>query len=99
MASLKLVKLKLANSIEFGDAVLLGHRNYEMREANKSANSTTKEGEQYAQTIFRYATKEKKTAAIIGDQDVMSEYSKYLRNTSLSVMDDANFAGSDQVSK
>ena len=102
-ASMKLVKLKLANSVNYGDAVLLGDRN--MKILKMETNNETKrelqktEIKKYATSIFSHITKNKgTTAAIVGNDEVISEYSKYLTNSSLNVMDDESFAKDDQVS-
>ncbi|XP_011642474.1 uncharacterized protein LOC105430553 [Pogonomyrmex barbatus] len=101
-ASMKLVKLKLANSVDYGDAVLLGDRSIKVlkmemtRDKTKQASKKT-EIKKYATSIFNHITKNKGTAAIIGSNEVMSEYSKYLTNSSLNIMDDENFAKDDQV--
>lgn len=55
------------------------------------------EMKKYATSIFNHITKNKNTAAIIGSSEIMSEYSKYLMNSSFNVMDDENFAKNDQV--
>lgn len=102
-ASMKLVKLKLANSVDYGDAVLLGDRSMRVlkmetdNERSKRALQKT-EIKKYATSIFSHITKNKgTTAAIVGNDEVMSEYSKYLTNSSLNVMDDESFAKDDQV--
>ncbi|KAG7187864.1 hypothetical protein KM043_016897 [Ampulex compressa] len=102
-ASLKLTQLKLANSIHYGDAVLVGRcemeilkmRDEERRVYHKSQNKS--QIRKYATSIFKHVTKDKKTAAIVGDKEVMNEYSKYLQTSTLNVMDDENFNKSDQV--
>ncbi|EFN63892.1 Putative RNA exonuclease NEF-sp [Camponotus floridanus] len=101
-ASMKLVQLKLANSVDYGDAVLLGDRNMrimgEETEKEKSQWALQKmEMKKYATSIFNHITKKKNPAAIIGSSEIMSEYSKYLMNSSFNVMDDENFAKTDQV--
>lgn len=99
-ASMKLVQLKLANSVDYGDAVLLGDRirMEEETDKEKSQRALQKtEMKKYATSIFNHITKNKNTAAIIGSNEIMSEYSKYLTNSSLNVMDDENFAKNDQV--
>ncbi|XP_071574839.1 uncharacterized protein Rexo5 isoform X2 [Temnothorax nylanderi] len=102
-ASMKLVKLKLSNSVDYGDAVLLGDRSMKVlkmetdNEKTKRALQKT-EIKKYATSIFSHITKNKgTTAAIVGNDEVMSEYSKYLTNSSLNVMDDESFAKDDQV--
>lgn len=101
-ASMKLVKLKLANSVDYGDAVLLGDRSItalKMEKDNEKAKQQKTEMKKYATSIFNHITKSKgTTAAIVGKDEVMSEYSKYLTNSSLNVMDDESFAKDDQVS-
>ncbi|XP_048506126.1 RNA exonuclease 5 isoform X2 [Athalia rosae] len=101
-ASLKLAQLKLANSVDFGDSVLTGQRDMEIlkmgAEKRKSLKTVdTFELRNYATSIFNHVTKDKKSAAIIGTEEVMNEYSRYLKNSSLSIMDDKNFEASDQV--
>lgn len=101
-ASMKLVKLKLANSVDYGDAVLLGDRSMTVlkMETDKTKRALQKtEIKKYATSIFSHITKNKgTTAAIVGNDEVMSEYSKYLTNSSLNIMDDKSFAKDDQVS-
>lgn len=102
-ASMKLVKLKLANSVDYGDAVLLGDRSMKVlkMETNEKTKQTLQKMEikKYATSIFNHITRNKGiTAAIVGNDEVMSEYSKYLMNSSLNVMDDESFAKDDQVS-
>ncbi|KMQ98387.1 rna exonuclease nef-sp [Lasius niger] len=98
-ASMKLVQLKLANSIDYGDAVLLSDRNMKMEETDEKSERALQKTEMknYATSIFNHITKNKNTAAIVGSNEIMSEYSKYLMNSSLNVMDDENFAKNDQV--
>lgn len=101
-ASMKLVQLKLANSVDYGDAVLLGDRNIrtmeEETDKEKSQWALQKmEMKKYATSIFNHITKNKNTAAIVGSSEIMSEYSKYLMDSSLNVMDDKNFANNNQV--
>lgn len=103
-ACMKLIKLKLANSVNYGDAVLLGGRDMrvlkmEMNREKMSQRALQKtETKKYATSIFSHITKNKNTAAIIGSDEVISEYSKYLQNSSLNIMDDEGFAKNDQVS-
>ncbi|KYN01074.1 PREDICTED: putative RNA exonuclease NEF-sp [Cyphomyrmex costatus] len=98
-ASLKLVKLKLANSVNYGDAVLLGDRSMRILKMETTKRTLQKtEIKKYATSIFSHITKNKgTTAAIVGNDEVISEYSKYLTNSSLNVMDDKSFAKDDQV--
>ncbi|XP_046746061.1 small RNA degrading nuclease 5 isoform X3 [Diprion similis] len=101
-ASLKLAQLKLANSLDFGDAVLVGQKNMEILKMGAEKRKSLKvidrmELRNYATSIFNHVTKDKKTAAIVGTEDVMNEYSRYLKNSSLSIMDDQNFDTTDQV--
>ncbi|XP_017885742.1 RNA exonuclease 5 [Ceratina calcarata] len=95
LASMKLVQLKLANSVDYGDAVLLGRcdmRALKLEENGKIKNDLKK----YATSIFKHVTRDKKTAAIVGVTDVIQEYSKYLTD-SVAVMDDTHFDKDDQV--
>ncbi|XP_043508412.1 small RNA degrading nuclease 5 isoform X3 [Frieseomelitta varia] len=100
-ASMKLVQLKLANSVDFGDAVLLGCCNMEIlkmepEKMTDDQRSLKTEIQKYATSIFKYVVKDKKTAAIVGNGEVMNEYSKYL-TSSINIMDDENFSKNDQV--
>lgn len=99
-ASMKLVQLKLLNSVDYGDAVLIGHKMLEetLRKKRLECGEITKDsGRQYGVSIFKHLAREKKTTAIVGTDDVLNEYSKYLMTSTLAVMDDANFNESDQV--
>ncbi|KOC64497.1 Putative RNA exonuclease NEF-sp [Habropoda laboriosa] len=100
-ASMKLVQLKLANSVDYGDAVLLGRcdMNVLKMKAEKRKSDyklMTHEMRNYATSIFKHATKNQKTAAIVGSEKVMNEYSKYL-TSSINIMDDENFDKDDHV--
>ncbi|XP_015123461.1 uncharacterized exonuclease C637.09 isoform X2 [Diachasma alloeum] len=93
-ASMKLVQLKLANTVDFGDAVLIGQRQLEETLRKQKSKEET---QKFGVSIFKHVTKDKKTAAIVGTPDVMNEYSRYLKSSSLQVMDDANYDKNDQV--
>lgn len=102
---MKLVKLKLAHSVDYGDAVLLGNRDMKLlkmkteKERLSWRASQKAEIKNYATSIFSHVTKNKgSTAAIIGSNETISEYSKYLQNLSLNIMDDESFTKDDQVS-
>lgn len=100
-ASMKLVQLKLANSVGFGDAVLLGRCNMEIlkmepEKMTDAQRSLKTEIQKYATSIFKYVVKDAKTATIVGNEEVMNEYSKYL-TSSINIMDDENFGKNDQV--
>ena len=104
IASMKLTQLKLANSVDFGDAILLGQRKFEevQYEAQSNKISEQKLSEKanmrkYGTSIFSHVTKDKKTAAIIGCDGVMNEYAQYLKSSSLSIMNDNDFDKDDQV--
>ncbi|XP_043494629.1 RNA exonuclease 5 isoform X3 [Polistes fuscatus] len=75
-ASMKLVQLKLANSIDFGDAVI---------QADLQVCETIK------------IAKEQRTATIVGTEDIINEYSKYLSTSSLNVRNDENYNEGDQI--
>ena len=103
-ASLKLTQLKLKHSVEFGDAVLVGQRKMEEMkyEAEQKKTAVEKLAEKakirnYGTSLFSHVTKDKKTAAIIGCDGVMNEYAQYLKNSSLSIMNDSEFDKDDQV--
>nr|XP_033334384.1 uncharacterized exonuclease C637.09 [Megalopta genalis] len=98
-AAMKLTKLKLARSVDYGDAVLLGRCDMGMLkmevDQHKNVDRKTEIG-RYATSLFKHVTKNQKTAAIVGNGEVMNEYSKYL-SSSLNVMDDNNFNKNDQI--
>lgn len=57
--------------------------------------------ERYAMSIFQHImTKKEGTAAIVGTEEVMSKYAKYLLSPTLKVMNDEGFEASknDKVS-
>ncbi|XP_043282190.1 RNA exonuclease 5 [Venturia canescens] len=100
--SLKLAKLKLANSVDFGDAVLICQKNIEAAHTRIDRKKEDKEkakAERYnfGVSLFKHVTQEQKTAAIVANNEIMNEYSKYLKNSSLSIMDDENFDQKDQL--
>ncbi|XP_025160551.1 RNA exonuclease 5 isoform X2 [Harpegnathos saltator] len=102
-ASMKLVQLKLANSVNYGDAVLLGDCNMEVLKMKVNTETISQrmlqklEAKKYAMSIFSHLTKDKTTAAIVGKEEVLSEYAKYLESSSLNVMNDENFTKDDKV--
>ncbi|XP_034189156.1 RNA exonuclease 5 isoform X2 [Osmia lignaria lignaria] len=100
-ACMKLVQLKLANSVDYGDAVLLGRCDIEILKMETAKRSPTErslktEIRKYATSIFNHVTKDQKTAAVVGDEEVMNEYSTFL-TPSIKIMDDENFDKNDQV--
>lgn len=103
-ASMKLVQLKLANSVNYGDAVLLGDCDIEVLKMEASAETMSQralqkmEAKKYATSIFSHVTKVKNTAAIVGKEEMIAEYAKYLKSSSLNVMNDADFTKDDKVS-
>ncbi|KAF7995515.1 hypothetical protein HCN44_006622 [Aphidius gifuensis] len=101
-ASMKLAKLKLQNNIYYGDAVMMGY--LQLQETldnirkNHQNNIRINNQEKYGVSIFNHLTKVKDmSSSIIGNKQVMNEYSMYLKNTKLNVMDDANFDKTDPV--
>ncbi|KAG8041004.1 hypothetical protein G9C98_001992 [Cotesia typhae] len=99
-AALKLAQLKLANSIEFGDAFVVGQQNLEeMLRKQKPGDNLVRDDDSYSfgVTIFKHVAKDKKTVSIVGTKEVLNDYSKYLMTSSLSIMDDANFSKDDKV--
>lgn len=103
-ASMKLAQLKLANSIVFGDAVLHCQRNIgEMlfqTEENRNFDSkiqTKTNIRKYGTCLFNHVANDNKTTAIIGCDDVINEYSRYLKSPNLSVVNDNDFDKNDQV--
>lgn len=103
IASMKLTQLKLANSIDYGDAVL--RKQWDMHALRiKSGNQSISAREmkkykinKYATSIFNYIAKEQRTATIIGTEQVMNEYSKYFKTSSLNIKNDENYNEGDQV--
>ena len=101
-ASLKLAQLKLANSVDFGDAVLNGlknstHSHFKIDWKKEEKNTRKEERAGFGVSIFNHVTKDQKTAAIVASDEIMNEYSKYLKSASVNVMDDENFDQNDQV--
>lgn len=97
---MKLTQLKLSNSIQYGDAVLLGRCNIkilkmEVGKCNAQRTLKTEIGK-YATSLFKHVTRDQKTAAVVGNEEVMNEYSKYL-TSSINIMDDENFDKNDEV--
>lgn len=72
LAALKLVQLKLSNSIVFGDAV---HTNREKFKENIIKMVKTP---QYALSIFNHMLEQKKSSVIIGCDDITGDYHSYL---------------------
>ncbi|XP_075226129.1 RNA exonuclease 5 isoform X2 [Lycorma delicatula] len=74
-SSLKLVQLKLANSVEFGDAVLSGCiESFAPTNFNNSHKSQNKRDGIFATSLFSHVTRNKKTAAVVGKYEIMSHY-------------------------
>ncbi|XP_014484394.1 PREDICTED: uncharacterized exonuclease C637.09 isoform X2 [Dinoponera quadriceps] len=102
-ASMKLVQLKLANSVNYGDAVLLGDCDMEVLKMKVNTETLSQralqkmEAKKYGTSIFNHLTKDKNTAAIVGKEEVILEYAKYLESSSLNVMSDENFTKGDKV--
>ncbi|CAD6203444.1 GSCOCG00009765001-RA-CDS [Cotesia congregata] len=99
-AALKLAQLKLANSIDFGDAFVVGQQNLEeMLRKQKPDDNLVRDDDSYnfGVSIFKHVAKDKKTVSIVGTKEVLNDYSKYLITSSLSIMDDANFSKDDKV--
>ncbi|GLG95934.1 Uncharacterized protein GBIM_02791 [Gryllus bimaculatus] len=73
-ACIKLTQLKLANGIEYGDAVLLGRRDAEKRRERKAANTQVECNEDFASSIFSHAQRVQKEAAVVSLPERMSDY-------------------------
>lgn len=71
LASLKLVQLKLKNSMEFGDAVHTNRKQYK-------ENMRIIQQQDYALSIFNHIIEQKKTSIIIGCDDITGDYHTYL---------------------
>lgn len=101
--SMKLTKLKLANSIDYGDAVLSGQCELKVlrmtpeKEKTRGFSFYKTQLKKYATSIFKHIARNEKTAAVVGNKQVMNEYCKYLKATSLNIMDDKHFSNADQV--
>lgn len=80
-ASMKLVQLKLANTIDFGDAVLVNQKKLEAIEATLLNTQSSK-------VLSPVLGGFNKSTMIVGCEDVVKEYSRYLKNSSLNVMEE-----------
>lgn len=74
LASLKLVQLKLSNSMLFGDAVLRGRQSCQDNYNHLMTNKT-----EYTTNIFNKIAQEKKTSIVIGHENVTQKYSSYVK--------------------
>ncbi|XP_077289094.1 RNA exonuclease 5 [Arctopsyche grandis] len=73
VTSLKLVKLKLAKHLAFGDAILKSKQNVEEYDHLKTKHS------EYASSIFNQVIPKNKSCLIVGSEKVLESYSKYLK--------------------
>lgn len=98
-AAMKLVKLKLKNSLDFGDEVMkysLSHANSYFQKKSETMN--LKQQCILSSPIFNHITKiDCKTSAIFGCTEVMNNYSKILQNSSLNIMEDGSFQKEDNI--
>ncbi|KAL0270988.1 UNVERIFIED_CONTAM: hypothetical protein PYX00_008239 [Menopon gallinae] len=85
LACMKLVKLKLAHSIEFGDAVLVGKPTAELhlqeiQSQNKQPNALAEvhvvRGEKLTTSLFHQIANSDKRGAVIGSHEVVNGYSE-----------------------
>lgn len=83
-ACIKLTQLKLANGIEYGDAVLLGRRDAEKRRERKAANHIPENQEDYAASIFSHSQKMQRNAAVVTIPERNSEYCKFIEEAETS---------------
>ncbi|KAK6645582.1 hypothetical protein RUM43_001859 [Polyplax serrata] len=95
LACMKLVKLKLAHSIEFGDAVLVGRPNTELQlqelqsQKDENKNGVTNgakvrhedDGQITTSLLFQIANSDKK-GVVVGTQKVVNGYSNFQANKS-----------------
>ncbi|KAL7303456.1 hypothetical protein TKK_0004638 [Trichogramma kaykai] len=80
VASMKLIKLKLSNTPDFGDLVLVPHSCQQI----------------LASSIFKQINKEEpKSAVIAGNPLIMNEYSRVLKGSTLKMTNDENFQQDD----
>ncbi|XP_039283688.1 RNA exonuclease 1 [Nilaparvata lugens] len=83
--ALKLVKLKLQNSIEFGDAVLSGPLTFDKKHVLKQNNNKERNKEKVQEEIqftslFGYVTRpEGKYASVIAKESILSTYEPYIK--------------------
>lgn len=82
IACMKLVQLKLKNSIDFGDGVLNERQRIETLNLNKIKQSQLKE--QIGTSLFKYVTSTERSVAIFGNAQVVDKYSKFLNSSVLS---------------
>ncbi|XP_014215920.1 RNA exonuclease 5 isoform X1 [Copidosoma floridanum] len=106
-ASLKLVQLKLANSIDFGDSILIekSHFSSYMSELKKDKRTMKSKYENcnftVGSSIFNRTTNAEtghsKTAGIFGCTEVMNNYSKFMKNSNLKITYGNDFQVGDHV--
>lgn len=109
IASMKLVKLKLANSVDFGDTILSNRtqlKSYASKYKKDNRPTKLKEENNYTYSLGSLIfdrigketkTTEAKTSAIYGCTDVMNDYSKFIMKSNLNIMDDKDFQKGDSV--
>lgn len=101
IAAMKLVKLKLKNSLDFGDEVMkysLSRADSYFQNKNHSTHLKQKQECVLSSPIFNHITKiDLKTSAIFGCNEVMNEYSKILQSSSLNIMEDEGFEKDDNI--
>lgn len=83
LASLKLAKLKLSNSLYFGDAILQRKRNM-LKKKNHSSESTTVSSDkvvnnEVSTTIFSHMANKKKKSMIISTNNTEVNYEEYYK--------------------
>lgn len=86
--SMKLTQLKLANDVEFGDAVLYGRRAAGVRQIMEQSSK-----QEVSTSLFNHVTRLEKTAAIVGSEEVIDEYSRYMSESMFSVTDNSEENG------
>ncbi|XP_046826390.1 RNA exonuclease 1 isoform X1 [Vespa crabro] len=106
IASMKLTQLKLANSIDYGDSVQsvlseeLDEHTLKVETGNQIISQRKMKKlriDKYAISIFNYIVKEQRTATIIGTDQIINEYSKYFKTSSLNIKNDENYNEGDQI--
>ncbi|XP_069701462.1 uncharacterized protein Rexo5 isoform X2 [Periplaneta americana] len=88
---MKLTQLKLANNLEYGDAILAGRRSAALaqhRQMQVMADSPSRH--EIATSIFSHVTKMDKSAAIVGCEEVIDKYSSYMSESMISIGDDSH---------
>ena len=97
-ACMKLVKLKLANSLSYGDGVMDNQYIINFPKYISEDQKTRFLEQETCTLIFNHINKmDKKSASIVGCSEVMNDYARILNNTSLKIMEDKSYEASDDI--